>query len=133
MDSLNANPGALWLIGHLPDSIYDCSPIMPELYAELYHEFYTFIKTYDPTARVAIVAIVQPSPLRLEYLDKVLGHYQALYGEKLPTALWNIHLYALPEVAGGAGAGVPPDASSPTGWYPNQWAQMVDINRLYRK
>lgn len=125
---LQANPGALWLIGNEPDSIYFGDPIMPEVYAQLYHEFYTFIKTYDPTAKVAIGAIVQPSPLRLEYLDKVLNRYQALYGEKLPTDLWNIHLYALPEVACNAGAGVPPGASSQYGWYPDPqaWAQTVN-------
>lgn len=129
IDNLRANPGALWLIGNEPDSIYNCSPIMPELYAEVYHEFYAFVKTYDPSARVAIGAIVQPSPLRLEYLDKVLNRYQALYGERLPTALWNIHLYAFPEVAGGSGAGVPPGASSPVGWT-YSWTQTVDIGIL---
>ena len=129
IDSLRANPGALWIIGNEPDSIYNCTPIMPDLYAELYHEFYPFIKTYDPAARVAIGAIVQPSPLRLEYLDKVLNHYQVLYGEKLPADLWNIHLYAIQERAGLAGAGVPPDASSHVGWTYN-WAQSVDINVL---
>lgn len=129
IDNLRANPGALWLIGNEPDSIYNCSPIMPELYAQLYHEFYTLIKVTDPSARVAIGAIVQPSPLRLEYLDKVLSHYQALYGERLPTALWNIHLYAFQERAGLAGAGVPPDASSSVGWTYN-WAQSVDIDIL---
>lgn len=129
IDNLRANPGALWLIGNEPDSIYACSPIMPELYAELYHEFYTFIRVTDPSARVAIGAIVQPSPLRLEYLDKVLNRYQTLYGERLPTALWNIHLYALPERAGQAGAGVPPGAGSQVGWTYN-WAQTVDIDIL---
>ena len=115
IDNLRANPGALWLIGNEPDSIYNGNPIMPELYAELYHEFYTFIKTHDPSARVAIGAVVQPSPLRLEYLDKALNHYQAVYGEKLPTALWNIHLYAFREVACDYGAGTPPGASH-DGW-----------------
>ncbi|HLF25814.1 MAG TPA: hypothetical protein VJG32_05720 [Anaerolineae bacterium] len=129
IDNLRANPGALWLIGNEPDSIYNCAPIMPELYAELYHEFYTFIQTHDPTARVAIAGIVQPSPLRLEYLDKVLNRYVALYGESLPTALWNIHLYALPEHAGRAGAGVPPGASSDTGWT-TTWAQTVDVDLI---
>ena len=92
---------------------------MPDLYAELYHEFYTFIKAHDPSARVAIGAIVQPSPIRLEYLGKVLNHYQSLYGEKLPTALWNIHLYAFREVACDYGAGTPPGASG-NGW-PYEW------------
>jgi hypothetical protein len=127
VDNLHANPGALWLIGNEPDSIYNCSPIMPELYAEIYHEFYTFIKTYDPSARVAIGGIVQPSPLRLEYLDKVLNHYQVLYGAKLPTALWNIHNYAFREVAGGYGAGVPPGASSSVGWT-YDLLQWMDVN-----
>ena len=72
---------------------------------------------------------MQPSPLRLEYLDKVLNHYQARYGGKLPTDLWNIHLYALPERAGQSGAGVPPDASSPVGWT-YTWSQTVDIGIL---
>ena len=130
IDNLRVNPGALWLIGNEPDSIFNCSPIMPELYAELYHEFYTFIKAHDPSARVAIGAIVQPSPLRLEYLDKVLNRYRTLYGEKLPTALWNIHLYAFHEYGGvGDGAGVPPGASSNTGWT-YTWVQMVDIDIL---
>jgi len=127
MENLRANPGALWLIGNEPDSIYNCSPIMPELYAELYHEFYTFIKTYDPSARVAIGGIVQPSPLRLEYLDKVLYHYQSLYGDKLPTALWNIHNYAFREVAGSYGASVPPGASSSVGWT-YDLLQWMDVN-----
>jgi len=128
IENLRANPGALWLIGNEPDSIYNGSPIMPELYAELYHEFYTFIKTHDPTARVAIAAIVQPSPLRLEYLDQVLNHYQALYGEKLATALWNIHMYTLREVACSYGAGVPP-AATRNGWLYDWW-QWSDINLL---
>ncbi len=119
IDNLRANPGALWLIGNEPDSIYNGNPIMPELYAELYHEVYTFIKAHDPSARVAIGAIVQPSPLRLAYLDKVLNRYQSLHGEKLPTALWNIHLYAFREVACGYGAGTPPGASG-NGW-PYEW------------
>lgn len=127
IDNLRANPGALWLIGNEPDSIYNCGPIIPELYAELYHEFYTFIKTYDPSARVAIAGIVQPSPLRLEYLDKVLNHYQLLYGQKLPTALWNIHDYAFREVAGSYGAGVPPGASSNVGWT-YDLLQWMDVN-----
>jgi len=126
IDNLRANPGALWLIGNEPDSIYNGSPIMPELYAELYHEFYTFIKAHDPSARVAIGAIVQPSPLRLEYLDKALAHYQSLFGEKLPTTLWNIHLYAFREVACEYGAGTPPGASG-SGW-PYEWWLWSDAN-----
>jgi hypothetical protein len=115
VQNVQAHPGALWLVGNEPDSIYNGSPIQAELYAELYHYFYTTIKTADPTAKVAVAAIVQPSPLRREYLDRVLAHYQATYGEPLPTDLWNIHLYIFNEVHCSWGAGVPPFISGP-GW-----------------
>jgi len=129
LNTLSAHPGALWIIGNEPDSIYNCSPIMPALYAELYHEYATLIRAHDPTARVAIGAIVQPSPLRLAYLDRVLSAHQAQFGQPLVTDLWNIHLYAFQEVAGQAGAGVPPGAASSTGWT-YTWAQSVDLNVL---
>ena len=119
IQNVQAHPGALWLVGNEPDSIYNGSPIQAELYAELYHAFYTTIKAADPTAKVAVAAIVQPSPLRMEYLDKVLAHYQATYGEPFPTDLWNIHLYIFNEEHCGWGAGVPPFSSSNTGWQIN--------------
>jgi hypothetical protein len=128
INDLRANPGALWFIGNEPDAPLNTSPITPQLYAQLYHEYYTLIQTYDPTARVAIGAVVQPSPLRLAYLDSVRAYYLAAYGVPLPTALWNIHLYALPEVAC-SGASFPPGASGTAGWSYN-WAQSVDLNIL---
>jgi hypothetical protein len=118
INNVKLNPGALWLIGNEPDSMYNGAPIAPTLYAELYHYFYTTIKAADPTAKVAIGAIVQPSPLRMEYLDKVLTHYQNTYSQSLPTDLWNIHFYILNEGPCNAswGATVPPDSSSNYGW-----------------
>lgn len=107
------NPGAVWLIGNEPDSIYNGNPIQAELYAELYHHFYTKIKAADPTAKIAIAAIVQPSALRLAYLDRVLSHYQARYGTPMPIDLWNIHFYILDEIDCGAGAGLPPFIEGP--------------------
>ncbi|MBN1889484.1 MAG: hypothetical protein JW850_15930 [Thermoflexales bacterium] len=111
IDNLAANPGALWMIGNEPDSIYNCSPVMPDTYAQVYHNLYTFIKRHDPSARLAIGAIVQPTPIRLEYLDKVWDAYTQSYSTTLPTDLWNIHLYALREVAGSWGGGTPPGAT----------------------
>ncbi|MFQ5577971.1 MAG: DUF11 domain-containing protein, partial [Anaerolineae bacterium] len=95
------------------------SPIHPKLYAELYHHLYTTIKAADPTANVAVAAIVQPSPLRMEYLDNVLNRYQTLYGQPLPSDLWTIHLYRFNEgpCGFGWGAAVPPASSSQVGWY----------------
>ncbi len=119
IDNIRANPGALWIIGNEPDSYYNGSPLLPTLYADLYHYFYTTIKATDPTAKVAMGAIVQPSPMRMEYLDKMLTHYQDTYGEPLPTDLWTIHLYRFSEwpCGWGWGAAIPPGApSNQTGW-----------------
>ena len=44
IDNVVHNPGALWLIGNEFDARYNGSPIQAELYAELYHYFYTTIK-----------------------------------------------------------------------------------------
>ncbi|MFQ5577535.1 MAG: hypothetical protein ACE5G8_11175 [Anaerolineae bacterium] len=117
INNVKANPGALWLVGNEPDSFYNGSPIHPKLYAELYHHFYTTIKAADPTAKVAVAAIVQPSPLRMEYLDHVLNRYQTLYGQPLPSDLWTIHLYRFNEgVCGSWGAAIPPASSASQGW-----------------
>jgi len=135
IENVQANPGALWIIGNEPDSIYNGSPLKAELYAELYHDYYTTIKSVDPQAKVAIGAIVQPSPLRMDYLDKILDHYQNAYGQALPTDLWNIHLYALREALCGTGAGIPPYSDKSLGWYGeynedefDQWSgESVDV------
>lgn len=111
INNINANPGALWLIGNEMDAPYNGNPIQAELYAELYHDLYTTIKAVDPLAKVAIGAIAQPSPVRREYLDKILNHYQTEYGEAFPTDLWNIHLYNLNETECEWGLALPPFGS----------------------
>ena len=117
IQAVQKHPGALWLIGNEPDSLYNGDSMQAELYAEFYHYFVTAIKGADPTAKVAIGAIVQPSPLRMEYLEKILNHYQMAYGDKLPTDLWNIHFYLLNEgPCGSWGAAVPPFSSQNNGW-----------------
>lgn len=109
-----ANPGSLWLIGNEMDRRdWDFPPggqdeMLPELYAQAYHELYHVIKDADPTARLAIGGVVQPTPLRLEYLDKVLAEYQTRYGSMIPVDVWNIHNMILREVSYQYGADVPP-------------------------
>jgi len=112
---VQANPGQVWLIGNEPDRPDSQDDTMPDLYAEIYHEAYSFIKGIDPTARVAISAVVQPTPLRLEYLQRVLATYQAKYGARLPVDVWNTHLYMIREVKGEWGADVPPGSNAQTG------------------
>lgn len=130
IQNVQANPGALWLIGNEPDAIFNGSPIQAELYAELYHNLYTIIKNADPTAKVAIGAVVQPSPLRIIYLDRILNHYQATYGELLPTDVWNIHFYILNEESCEWGASEPPFVNGP-GWQLNFTpADLLDLVQM---
>ncbi|MGC9350060.1 MAG: Ig-like domain-containing protein [Anaerolineae bacterium] len=94
-----ANPGALWLIGNEPDRKYNQDDVLPEVYAQRYHEAYHAIKDQDPTAVIAAGGIVQPTPIRLECLDRALQAYQDLYGEPLPADAWHIHSFILREAS----------------------------------
>jgi hypothetical protein len=92
-----ANPGAVWLIGNEPDSPVQDN-LLPEVYARAYHHLYTLIKGYDDTAQIGAGGIVQPTPLRFQYLDRVLAAYRAYYSQTLPADLWNVHSYILREI-----------------------------------
>jgi len=92
-----ANSGATWLIGNEPDSPVQ-DDLLPELYAQAYHHLYGLIKGYDPGAQIGAGGIVQPTPLRLQYLDRVLAAYRAYYSQTLPADLWNVHSYILREI-----------------------------------
>ncbi|MBN1401832.1 MAG: hypothetical protein JXA74_13400 [Anaerolineae bacterium] len=101
------HPGSLWLIGNEPD-VFSQDSCTPADYAERYHECYVRLKSQDPSARVSAAGIVQPSPLRLKWLDAVLQNYETGYGEPMPVDAWNIHVQILREVRDSWGCGVPP-------------------------
>ncbi len=109
------NPGSTWFIGNEPDRRRVQDDMEPELYAQAYHDLYHFLKEEDPACQVGIGAIVQPTPLRFEYLEKVLDTYLDLYGEMLPTDLWNVHSFILREETGQWGAEIPPGSSATQG------------------
>jgi hypothetical protein len=94
---VQANPGAVWVIGNEPDREEVQDDTTPEVFAEAYHDAYTFIKGIDPTARVAMPGLVEITPLRLKYLDTISSTYQSLYGVALPVDVWTAHIYILPE------------------------------------
>ncbi len=94
---LDQNPGSIWLVGNEPDSPWQDN-LWPEVYARAYHHLYYLIKQRDPSARVGVAAIVQPTPLRFQYLDRVLKAYRQSYDEPLSTDLWNTHSYILREI-----------------------------------
>jgi hypothetical protein len=106
--AVQANPGSLWLAGNEPDRKGIQDNLRPADYAQYYHTVYTLIKEVDPTARVAIAGVVQPTPIRLRYLDQVLAAYQARYGRAMPIDVWNIHAFILREELNSWGADIPP-------------------------
>ena len=104
---IDASRGALWLIGNEPDRGPNPEDVtckdptqgntFPEVYARAYHDAYTFIKSRDPSAQVANAGLVEVTPGRLQYLDKVWEAYRQRYGTTMPVDVWNMHLYILPE------------------------------------
>ncbi len=101
------NPGALWLVGNEMDVIWQDNAT-PEQYAAAYHAVYAALKQADPKSRVAIGGISEPSPLRLQYLDRVLQVYRDQYGQEMPIDVWNVHNFILPEQRGSWGVDIPP-------------------------
>lgn len=114
-------PGAMWMIGNEPDRREVQNDLEPHIYAMAYHDMYALIKNEDPTARVVAGTIVQPTELRLRYLDLVLEAYLEMYGEPMPVDGWSIHNFILNEVScdydpGNCwGAGIPPGMDDPYG------------------
>ena len=112
--AVDANPGALWLIGNEPDTRGQ-DYRLPSDYAAIYHDLYVFIKERDPTARLVAGNIVQPTPLRLRWLDMVLQAYQNDYGQKMPVDVWGIHNQILQEDRVEWGCGIPPGIADDQG------------------
>lgn len=102
-----AHPGSFWMVGNEMDVRWQDN-VTPPQYAAHYHEVYTFIKDIDPTAKVGLGGVSQPTPLRLAYLDLVLETYRATHGRPLPTDFWNVHTFILREEAESWGVGIPP-------------------------
>ncbi len=96
-EAIAANRNGDWIIGNEPDRRYYQNDLVPQAYARAYHDLYQYIKAKDASARIFAGAIVQPTPLRLQYLDGVLRHYLEMYGEQLPADGWAIHNFILNE------------------------------------
>jgi hypothetical protein len=107
LQAVDAQPGALWLIGNEPDVKWQDNT-SAEDYARLYHDLYGQLKGRDPSCQVAIGGVSQPTPLRLRYLDRILEAYQAQYGEPMPVDVWNVHNFILREELDSWGVDIPP-------------------------
>lgn len=114
------NPGAKWLISNEPDSIWQDN-LESQVYARAYHELYHLIKTADPNAKIIAGSIIQATPVRLLYLDRILTSYYDQFHTPLPADGWSIHNYILneencdvdPGEPGCWGADIPPDFREP--------------------
>ena len=107
-------PNAVWIVGNEPDIIWQDN-VTAERYAEIYHDVYSFIKERDPSARIAIGGVGQPTALRLAYLDKILETYESVYARPMPVDIWTIHNFILREEAGSWGVGIPPGMEQSSG------------------
>lgn len=94
---LASYPGRLWIVGNEVDREVWQDDMEPAIYARAYHDVYHFIKQRDPSARVAVSGLVQVTPNRLEYLDKVWNSYRQQFGAPMPVDVWTFHVYILPE------------------------------------
>ena len=95
------NPGAVWIIGNEPDRKEVQDDLTPEKYAERFFHVATKIKETDSSARVGFGSIVQPTPIRIRYLERSLDRLAELAGT-LEDALvmidiWTIHNFILNE------------------------------------
>ena len=112
--AVDTMPGALWLFGNEPDVKWQ-DGVPPVQYAQQYHDLHALIKGRDPTARVAVGGVSQPTPLRLRYLDRILDAYRDLYGGTMPVDVWNVHNFILREERGSWGVDIPPGMPDDTG------------------
>lgn len=103
--SLQLFPGALWIVGNEPDREYAQDDTYPAMYARIYHDVYTFIKSNDPSARVGVAGLVGFTAGREQYMQIVWDTYKSLYGTSMSADAWTIHPYVLWE-SGGSGAHV---------------------------
>jgi len=103
-------PGSLWLIGNEPDVPVQDN-VTPQKYAAAYQTIYSALKEADPTSRIAIGGVTQPTPLRLQYLDLILAAYRDQFGQAMPIDVWNVHNFILQEKRDGWGVDIPPGLS----------------------
>jgi len=114
-----ANPGALWIIGNEPECPNQGN-LTPAQYAQRYHQTLLKIRGWDSSAKFAIGGVVEPTPLRLRWLDRTLTSYQTQFGHPMTDDIdvWTVHMQILTEGAPGdnsAGAGIPVGISFTSG------------------
>ena len=125
---VEVNPGSVWVVGNEPDTSYeDQDGLFPEVYADRFYETAQILRNLDPSARIAFGSIVQPTPIRLRYLDRAWDRLVADAGSSIAASalvdIWSSHSFILNEEWGGWGTGIPPG-------FENDHADAVIISNL---
>lgn len=113
-----ANPKGYWQIGNKPDAAFQdptgkyTDNLTAEEYAHRYYVIATAIKQADPNAEIGFGAIMQPTPIRLRYMERARMALVLEAGGNYPVAdglidFWSINVYILNEIPGQWGIGVP--------------------------
>jgi hypothetical protein len=110
---VQANPGGVWVVGNEPDTTYEeQDALLPEVYADRYYELARIIRHLDRTALVAFGTIVQPTPIRIRYLQRAWNRLVLDAGSTASASqlvdIWSIHSFILNEQQGEWGTGIPP-------------------------
>lgn len=110
---VQANPGGVWVVGNEPDTTYENQDgILAEVYADRYYELARIIRQLDPTALIGFGPIVQPTPIRIRYLQRAWDRLKIDAGGRTAASwyidFWSIHSFILNELPGSWGTGVPP-------------------------
>ncbi len=113
-NAAQTNPGMLWVIGNEIERrdwgkgyCARQDEILPEVYAVAYHDIRQAILSVDSSAKFAIGGVIQATPLRLNYLERIWNAYQQKYGGPMPVDVWNVHAFVLREKRGDWGADIP--------------------------
>lgn len=133
---LAKTPGAFWIIGNEPDSeVRYQDHISAESYAARYYELASIIRQHDSTARIGFGPIIQPTQIRITYLQKVLDRLVKLAGSRSKALglidVYTIHAFILNEeqIYNSSGQAVSWGAGLPIG-YDSSWGapEIIRIN-----
>jgi hypothetical protein len=110
---IQAHPGSVWVVGNEPDTTYgNQDALLPEAYADRFYELAQIIRAQDPSARTAFGSIVQPTPIRMRYLDRAWARLAdqagSYYAASKLIDIWSIHSFILNEDKDSWGTSIPP-------------------------
>jgi hypothetical protein len=107
-----ANLGDVWIIGNEPDRFCFQDSVNPELYAQRYFKIANKIRSLDPSAKLVFGSIVQPTPIRIRYLERAIDELILLSDNDKQQAMglidiWSTHAFILNEQPYQWGADIP--------------------------